>query len=146
MSGKARDPVLKFFSQIQVLKNGCWQWTGGKYSNGYARSRFLSKEHLVHRWAYEQFIGPIPDDLDCHHVCYNRSCVNPAHLELRTNRDNVLDKDSSSPALKNMNKTHCKRDHLFDINNTLLDKNGWRSCRICHKERERARRMRAKAL
>ena len=140
MSGKPQDPIKKFYSRIKKTSDDCWEWQGGLYSNGYARCRFNGKEHLVHRWAYETFIAMIPDGLHCHHVCYNRACVNPQHLELRTNRDNIFDKDSASTALYNMNKTHCKRGHEFNDHNTLVNKYGWRYCRTCHKERERSRR------
>jgi hypothetical protein len=135
-------PFVKFIRYTKVnQETGCWDWIGHKFSNGYAYGCFNGKRSiLVHRWSYEHFRGKISNNLHCHHICYNRACVNPYHLELRTNKDNVLDDSSASLALKNKNKTHCKHGHEFTKNNTYTSKEGWRRCRTCHNITERKRR------
>jgi hypothetical protein len=69
----------------------CWEWHGERIRNGYGRLWISTTQRmLAHRFAYELLIGPIPEGLDLDHLCRNRSCVNPAHLEPVTNRENVI--------------------------------------------------------
>jgi hypothetical protein len=69
----------------------CWKWEGPVNSNGYGR--FIDKDHhlLAHRVAYELFIGPISDGLNVCHTCDERLCVNPHHLWLGSQSDNLKD-------------------------------------------------------
>lgn len=66
----------------------CWIWTGNFYSNGYSRISVKRVDKLGHRWAYEHFIGPIPDGMQVDHICRVRACVRPDHLRLATNKQN----------------------------------------------------------
>lgn len=68
----------------------CWGWSGYIMWAGYATFTGGGKTHRAHRFSYEHFVGPIPPKFDIDHLCRNRSCTNPAHLEAVTHRTNVL--------------------------------------------------------
>jgi hypothetical protein len=108
--------------------DGCWEWTRGK-SWGYGVHTSGGKRHKAHRFAYELLVGPIPGGLTLDHLCRNRGCVNPTHLEPVTNRENIL--RGSSPAATRARQTECKNGHPFDEANTYRDPRGYRECRIC---------------
>ena len=86
---------------------------------------------LVHRWAYEALVAPIPDGLTIDHLCRVRHCVNPAHLEVVTLAENIR----RAPHY-NSRKTHCKRGHEFTPTNAMVyvrkDGRTQRQCRQCH--------------
>lgn len=71
--------------------NGCWEWTGSKLPNGYGGFEIKHKKYLSHRVSYALFINMIPDGLEVLHKCDNKSCVNPSHLFLGTQKDNMQD-------------------------------------------------------
>lgn len=118
-----------------IVTKGCWRWTGYLLPNGYGLigRRQIKGSRLAHRWFYELLIGPIPEGLQLDHLCRNRSCVNPAHLEPVTHKVNGL-RGVGPPAL-NARKTHCIHGHLFDAENTHLAPDGTRRCRACAHER-----------
>lgn len=113
-------------------ENPCWLWYGWLKGNGYASKSSKGKHVYVHRLMYETLIGPIPNGLVIDHLCRNRSCVNPSHMEPVTHRENVLRGDSE--AAKRAKQTHCKRGHAFNDENTYRIKNGngRRVCKTCH--------------
>jgi len=124
-------------SHVSVTEEGCWEWTGYIAKNGYAIFRLPDKRTTAHRAAYELLVGPIPEGLTLDHLCYNRRCVNPAHLEPVTQRENTL-RSPRTQATKNATKTHCKRGHPLEGENLALWGKG-RHCRTCHREWHRAR-------
>ena len=97
MARIAIDPILRFNQKYIVNSDtGCWEWTGCSNNKGYGYFYILSKNIYAHRFSYEYFIGPIPEDLCVLHKCDNPSCVRPDHLFLGTNQDNVNDKVSKN--------------------------------------------------
>lgn len=81
---------VRFLSHVQTGP-GCWEWTGGKYASGYGVFRAASGPGLAHRSAYRLFVGPIPDGMLVCHTCDNPPCVNPDHLFLGSQLDNMRD-------------------------------------------------------
>lgn len=128
----------RFDRYVDRRADSCWLWTGGLNNRGYGRFYDGTRMVLAHRWAYEHFVGPIPDGLQLDHLCRVRHCVNPAHLEAVTNKVNSL--RGVSPAAKNALKTNCPQGHPYDDANTWVSKNGFRQCRTCHRIRRRAQR------
>lgn len=91
----------------------CWGWLAHRNPKGYGRFSVTRTHHVqAHRFAYEQEVGPIPTGLTLDHLCRNRGCVNPAHLEPVTNRENVL-RGETLPAL-NIRKTRCPNGHVLE--------------------------------
>jgi HNH endonuclease len=72
-----RTPVERFWAKVERTPNGCWEWTGSCFRNGYGQ--FGSG--YAHRFSYATLVEPIPDGLHIDHLCRNRACVNPSHLE-----------------------------------------------------------------
>ena len=137
-----RSPIAKFFKRIEFQEQGCWNWLGGKRAKGYGAFA-LSKHKMVisHRFAYEYFVGPIPDGMQIHHLCGNTSCCNPLHLTPVTPRENVM--LSNGVTAQNARKTHCKRGHEFTPENIRWMKNG-RACRECERLRMVSRELKRK--
>lgn len=132
---------IDFFSRVDKDgPDGCWLWTGPKNRYGYGIHSENHKSLKAHRWSYEYHKGPIPEGLQIDHLCRNRSCVNPDHLEAVTKKENTL--RSQAPTALNARKTHCQNGHPFDAENTIINKHGWRYCRICTRERKRAKQIR----
>ena len=127
---------------------GCWRWQGRTMPHeGYGvlstREDGKTHTHLAHRVAYETFVGPISDGLQLDHLCRVRDCVNPAHLEPVTPRENVMRSPIAQAAL-NAAKTHCPQGHPYDEANTYRTPRG-RVCRACAREQQRRYRERKAA-
>ncbi len=132
----------RFWSKVD--KSGeCWEWTASKMSAGYGQFSLDGRLWLAHRVAYELLVGEIPEGLQIDHLCRNRACVNPDHLEAVTQQTNTL--RGEAPSAANARKTHCDSGHPFDEANTYIKPDGARDCRVCHRERVRRHRARRQA-
>lgn len=130
----------RFLAKFTVAADGCWVWTAATVK-GYGHLRVQGRDWYAHRFSYEQAVGPIPDGLQIDHLCQNKLCVNPDHLEPVTARENMLRGDTL--AAENAAKAHCKNGHEFTPENTYVTPGTpWRSCRTCRREIDRRRRPR----
>lgn len=128
-------PHHRFWSRVDKRGPlGCWQWTAGKLTSGYGSFRVGNRAHVAHKYAYEALRGPVPEGKQLDHLCRNRACVNPDHLEPVPQRVNCL-RGISLPAL-NARKTHCIHGHEFTPSNTYVNPKGHRGCRICRASRK----------
>ena len=131
--------VSRFFKYAGV-GDGCWEWTGYVRPNGYGCFAIQYRKPGAHRYAYQLFRGPIPTGLTLDHLCKNRVCVNPWHLEPVSLRENLL-RSSDTQATINAKKRACINGHPFDKANTGTQGGGrWRDCRTCRRESQQRRR------
>lgn len=130
---RSSTPLIERFwqkvSAAPINGDDCWEWIAGK-SLGYGRFAFGGSVSYAHRWSYERFVGPIPEGMEVDHLCGNRGCVNPMHLEAITGAENKR--------RAGQRKTHCIHGHEYTAANTYRDPPGGRRCRTCASERQKA--------
>lgn len=133
LRAERRGEATRFWAFVEKT-DACWNWTGSKNVSGYGK--FWTDDGRTvrpHRWAYEHAVGPVPEGLQLDHLCRNRGCVRPDHLEAVTGKIN-------SSRGENGRKTHCLRGHPYDEENTYVIKpspslpHGGRGCRACRQE------------
>lgn len=128
-----------------TFSSGCWIWHGAITRDGYGYISFDGKRSNAHRVIYLLLCGRIPKDLTCDHLCRNRACVRPDHVELVTAGENVL--RGEGPSARNLRKRACQNGHAFTAANTYTYRSRtnstMRMCRACDRQRhyERYRRI-----
>lgn len=128
MFGDTRLPE-RFWSSCVIETGGCWRWTGPLNHEGYGRFS-CAGAGSAHRAAFSRLTAPIPPGLVIDHLCRNRACVNPAHMEPVTNRENTR------RGLVARARSECPQGHFFTDANTYR----WgteRQCRACRRAAHR---------
>jgi len=143
MKGKtgptARLIEERFWEKVNKdSENGCWIWAAGKYHSGYGIFYVKNgnwKNVRAHRFAYELLVAPIPANKELDHLCRNHACVNPAHLEVVSHKENCQRGENGLKfAELQRQKTHCPHGHPYDLLNTYFKPNGARGCKTCRRE------------
>ena len=128
--------IDRMWSRVRKT-DACWVWLGCRVG-GYGQMGISDRKRVfVHRLAYAQLVGPIPDGMTLDHLCRNRSCVRPDHLEAVTQRTNVLRGVGRSAV--NARKTACPRGHAYTPENTRWSRKK-RHCRECDRRAKCAAR------
>jgi hypothetical protein len=136
------DPLgERFWSKVRKTDD-CWLWTAG-LNGGYGVYTIGGRPRPAHRLAYEELVGPVPDGLQLDHLCRVRRCVNPAHLEPVTSKENTRRGTAVDViAERQRSKTHCPRGHPYAIYGiTITRRTGSRAgrtervCTACRKRR-----------
>src|SRR5688500_16448937 len=117
LARRSRQQVIDLIaSESRVEPSGCHIWTGALTNVGYGRLNWLCDEgHVVrgaHRIAYHVLVAPVPLDKVIDHLCRNRPCVNPEHMEPVRQRENVM-RSPIAPGAINAAKTHCPQGHEY---------------------------------
>ena len=112
----------------------CWEWTGYVMPSGYGRFTLGKHIHSAHRAAYKLLVGELIQGLVIDHLCRNKSCVNPMHLEQVTQLINIR---RGLTGEINKSKTHCPHGHTYNASNTIYGPKMQRFCRACNKPRAR---------
>lgn len=148
-----RPPCDRLWAKVPDMPgDDCWLWTGATAHKGYGYIGIGSvvngtrRNIHTHRLSYILCRGDIPRGLFVLHSCDTPACVNPSHLFLGTNSDNMQDCSAkgrlrgTAGGVNNRSKTHCKRGHPFNAENTYVSAHGYRYCRLCRRAYDRKRR------
>ena len=121
----------RFDEKVRLdITTGCHVWEGATTDRGYGSFYVDGRRIGAHRFSFEREHGVIPYGLTIDHLCFNKRCVNPEHMEAVTNEENLA---------RRRTKTHCKNGHEFNEENTYIrPDNGTRQCRACNKIRNKS--------
>jgi len=137
MRGFRGTPEQRFDAKyIPEPMSGCWLWTAAAHPLGYGKFYYKGGNYAAHRYAYERFVGEIPEGQEIDHKCRVPACVNPDHLRAVSHRLNTL-LGNTVPAA-HFAKTHCKNGHEFTAENThIRRRDGTRMCKTCKRANDR---------
>lgn len=144
MSAHAGPVEPRFWSKVDRVMgrdDSCWLWRAKRDAAGYGHFWLDRHDALAHRVAYRLYVGEIPDGLEIDHLCRNKSCVNPSHLEPVSAKENLRRAPNQITTI-NAAKTHCKRGHALTSDNLVPNKLGLRHCRQCHRGHQAATELR----
>jgi hypothetical protein len=135
--GRPPKPAIdRLMKLVTVSPSGCWEYAKSRGGTSYRQVNLEENGKRVlryaHRVAYEALVGPIPQGLQLDHLCRNRMCVNPEHLEPVTARENLRRVFALI--------TECPSGHPYDEINMGIQPDGRRYCRLCKRNKARARR------
>jgi len=147
----SQELEVRFMAKVLKSESACWLWQGQTYRRGYGKFTAEGRTTPAHRWAYRHWVGPLDNGVLACHRCDTPPCVNPAHLFAGSQSDNIRDcmakgRHPRSPLVR----THCVLGHHLSGYNLMT--NTWhgrvvgRLCRICHNDKQRARRRLARGF
>lgn len=138
---RAMRPLAERFWEKVDRSGDCWLWLAGHNGSGYGLiglGRRGQGKGLAHRLAYEMLVGPIPPGSEIDHLCRNPACVNPAHLQPVTHRENILRSPTAPPAI-HARQTRCIHGHPLSGENLRIwirpDGAKRRLCLTCERRR-----------
>lgn len=129
---KKRDPLDRLLGLVVETPDGCWQHRSPS-AVGYGVIGIEGQSVYAHRYAYERFVAPIPEGLVIDHLCRNRACCNPWHLDVVPQRVNCQRGERAGRRV-----TKCKHGHEYTPENTYTNPQGYRACRTCIQNRRNA--------
>lgn len=136
MKARSQIPELTLKDRTTFLKKtrfgeGCWEWQSADDGRGYGVMYVDKTPYKAHRISFQIFYGHISTELQIDHLCMNKRCVNPKHLEQVTQKENLRRGNALSSVYSR--RTHCKRGHKLGGDNVTPSamKRGVRSCRAC---------------
>ena len=140
------EDIKRFIKYLKITETGCWEWQGAiDKKDGYGYFT-LGKLEYAHRSSYKLFKGEIEKGLQIDHLCRNRPCVNPDHLEPVTPKENTM-RSPIAPASVNAKKTQCNRGHEYtSMTMKIIKSTGERRCRVCERINKANFRRKRKAL
>jgi hypothetical protein len=135
-----RDSAITTIPEHAPYLGPCIEWMSYRTQYGYGEVQIGSRsggakrqKRRTHQLAYEATFGPVPAGLELDHLCRNRGCCNPFHLEGVTHRENVLRGEAMTAV--QARRTHCPAGHEYNEENTFVDSRNCRHCRVCARDR-----------
>ena len=133
--------IQRFWDSFTINpETDCWEWQrtlSGGYGVMHGQPITEKRQESAHRFSWFYFFGTYPDKgLHIDHLCSNKKCVNPNHLEPVTPHEN-MNVRGNSISYQNSLKTECKNGHPYDRDNTRTNCYGWRYCKLCRTKTDR---------